>query len=53
VISQQEESMQLPIMLGMPQASVTMSALILLGAAAVFCTVVAIGFKHKKLGDLC
>jgi hypothetical protein len=53
VISGQEENMQLPVMLGMPATSVTVSTLILLAAAVVFCAAVAIGFKHKRLGELC
>jgi hypothetical protein len=53
VISEQSESMQLPISFGAPETSVTMSALILLGAAAVLCAAIALGFKRKKLGDLC
>jgi hypothetical protein len=53
VVSQQQESIQLPISFGAPETSVTVSALILLGAAVVFCSAVALGFKRKKLGDLC
>jgi len=53
VISEEQESFQLPIQLSAPDSSVTMSALILLGVAAVFCIAIALGFKRKKLGDLC
>jgi hypothetical protein len=53
VISQQEESMQLPIMFAMPETSVLASVLVLLGAAVVFCAAVALGFNRKSLGDLC
>jgi len=53
VISQQQESMQLPIMFAMPETSVLASVLILLGAAVVFCSAVALGFNRKSLGDLC
>lgn len=53
VISEQQESMQLPISFGAPDTSVAMSALILLGVAAVFCSAVALAFNRKKLGDLC
>jgi hypothetical protein len=40
-------------MYGGPKASVTVSALILLGVAIVFGAAVAIGFKRKNLGELC
>jgi hypothetical protein len=53
VISEQQESMQLPISFGAPETSVATSALILLGAAVVLCAAVALGFNRKKLGDLC
>lgn len=53
VISQQQESMQLPIMLGAPETSLLASVLILAGAAVVFCAAVALGFSRKSLGDLC
>ena len=53
VIAEQQDSLQLPISLGMPATSVTMSALILLGIAIVFGAVIAAGFKRKDLGELC
>jgi hypothetical protein len=53
VIAEQDVSMQLPISLGMPGSSVTMSALILLGIAVVFGAAVAWAFKRKDLGELC
>ncbi|MGD8413781.1 MAG: hypothetical protein PVF33_06090 [Candidatus Latescibacterota bacterium] len=53
VIAQQEESMQLPIMFGVPESSVVVSVLILLGAAVAFCSAVALGFNRKSLGDIC
>lgn len=53
VISEQGDSIQLPISFGAPESSVTMSALVLLGVAVVFCAAIALGFKRKKLGDLC
>lgn len=53
VISAQQETMQLPIVFATPESSVTMSALVLLAAAAVLCAAVALGFNRKSLGDLC
>jgi MFS family permease len=53
VISSQEESIHLPISFGAPETSVLWSSLVLLAIAAVFTTLVAIGFKRKNLGELC
>ena len=53
VISDQEESMQLPISLGHPETSVVVSVLVLLGIAVVFGIAIAVGFRRKNLGDLC
>lgn len=53
VISEQQESMQLPISFGHPETSVAVSTLILLGIAVVFGAAIAVGFKRKNLGDLC
>lgn len=53
VIAGQQESMQLPISLGMPDTSILTSSLVLVVIAIVFAVAVAVGFKHKNLGDLC
>jgi hypothetical protein len=53
VISGQEETYDLPIIVGMPSTSVMISALILIAIAVVFGALIAIGFKRKNLGELC
>ncbi len=53
VISGQEESYELPIMIGTPGSSLLMSSLILLAIAVVFGAIVAVAFKRKNLGELC
>ncbi len=53
VIANQEEHMELPIIFGLPDTSITMSALILLAIAVVFSVIIAVGFKRKHLGELC
>jgi hypothetical protein len=53
VIAEQDVSMQLPIAMGVPGSSVTLSAFILLGIAVAFGAATAWVFKRKGLGDLC
>jgi hypothetical protein len=53
IISGQEETYDLPIMIGMPGASVLISALLLLGIAVLFTAMAAVAFKRKNLGELC
>jgi hypothetical protein len=53
VISGQEESYELPIMIGMPGTSLLLSSLILLAIGVVFGAMIAFGFKRKNLGELC
>jgi hypothetical protein len=53
VVANQQESMQLPISFGMPETSVTISALILLSMAVILTAAIAVGFKRKDLGDIC
>ena len=53
VIADQQESMQLPVSLGMPATSVLMSSVILIVIAAVFGAAIAFFFKRKNLGSLC
>jgi hypothetical protein len=53
VISNQQEGMVLPIRIGGPPTSETVSILVLLGILVVFSAAIAWGFKKKNLGDLC
>lgn len=53
VISGQEETYDLPIIVGMPSTSVLVSSLVLMAITALFCAMIAIGFKRKNLGELC
>ena len=53
VIANQQEHMQLPISFGRPEASVTMSALILIIIAIVLMAAATAAFRRKNLGDLC
>ncbi len=53
VIAGQEESLRLPVSFGLPEMSVWMSSVILLGIAVVFGVAVAYGFTRKDLGELC
>lgn len=53
IIANQEENMELPIIFGLPDSSVTVSALILLAITVVFSVIIAVGFKRKHLGELC
>jgi hypothetical protein len=53
VVAGQQESMQLPISVGMPETSLITSSLVLVAIAVVFAAAVAIGFKRKNLGELC
>jgi len=53
VLSGQEESYELPIVVGMPHTSVLLSVLILLAVAVVFGALIAFAFKRKNLGELC
>ena len=53
VIGGQEETMQLPISFGAPATSLPTSIIVLLLMAVVFGTAIAVGFKRKRLGDLC
>ena len=53
VISGQEETLDLPIIVGMPSTSVLISALILIAIAGAFGALIAMGFKRKNLGELC
>ena len=45
--------MELPIIFGLPDSSITVSALILLAITVVFSVIIAVGFKRKHLGELC
>lgn len=53
VVGGQQESMQLPVSFGMPDTSVTLSALILVGIALVFGAAIAVLFRQKDLDELC
>lgn len=53
VISNQQEGMHLPITIGAPASSVTMSVIVLIGIIVVFSAAIAYGFKKKDLGDIC
>lgn len=53
VIANQQENMELPIRFGLPETSVVMSAMILLGIALVFVAAIAVGFRRKNLSELC
>ncbi len=53
IIANQEENMELPSIFGLPDSSVTVSALILLAITVVFSVIIAVGFKRKHLGELC
>ena len=53
VIANQQENMELPIRFGLPETSVVMSAMILLGIALVFVVAIAVGFRRKNLSELC
>lgn len=53
VIGGQEETMHLPVSFGAPATSLTTSIIVLLIMTALFGAAIAIGFKRKRLGDLC
>jgi len=53
VIADQQDVLRLPVSLGLPPTSVTMSVIVLLSIAVVFGTALVFGFKRKNLGELC